>query len=56
MHWSQVVVQYKRTLWDGAALPLGEALRLERSRAKDQYSKLGQRSIEGRAGGFRAKL
>jgi len=52
-----VVEAYLATLRDGAALPLGEALTLERSRARAQYRALGQATIaDGAARTLRARL
>lgn len=45
----EVVRQYKATITDGLALPLGEALSLERRRASKQYASLGQRAFAGQA-------
>lgn len=49
MH-QNVVRRYTKTLRDGFALPLGDALTLERSRARDQYRSLGQHVISSQAG------
>jgi len=56
MH-QNVVQRYTKTLRDGFALPLGDALKLERSRATEQYKSLGQHKISSQAGDvLRSKL
>jgi|AntAceMinimDraft_5_1070358.scaffolds.fasta_scaffold63619_1 enoyl-CoA hydratase len=56
MH-QDVVRRYTQTLRDGFALPLGDALKLERARATKQYQGLGQGTIAAQVGGMlRSKL